>query len=249
MTSLARPLLQRRNAVIVRRTFASGGSRGSRGHGWFQKYRQGLGGRHLQGEYWDAPSEEEWQEWNDSVFAYGSQHVSLTLEIDGNAQHTLELELATAVLPKTTRNFQLLLEDGSYTDSSVYRIEKGVGLCMGDVLGMDGKGGKCHESMALIKGGSTMETEPLVLAHIPGIVTMMAPGIDKVDSRFMLCTHRAPQLDGRHVAFARLSNEESLKLVQHWEESVFTKRGRPTIEMKVVSVSGSTEETETPATA
>ena len=247
MTSLARPLLQSRSATIVRRTFASGGARGSRGHGWFEKYRQGLGGRHLQGEYWDAPSEDEWHEWNDSVFKYGSQHVSLTLEIDGSMQHTLELELATAVLPKTSRNFLLLLEDGSYNDSKVYRIEKGVGLCMGDTLHMDGKAGKCHESMVIIEGGSTMETEPLVLAHVPGIVTMMAPGIDKVDSRFMICTHRAPQLDGRHVAFARLSNEESLKLVQDWEQSVFTKRGRPTIEMKIVR--GSNEETEAPATA
>jgi hypothetical protein len=31
-----------------------------------------------------------------------------------------------------------------------------------------------------------------------------------------------------------LKNEESLKLVQDWQESIFTKRGRPTIEMKIV---------------
>jgi cyclophilin family peptidyl-prolyl cis-trans isomerase len=219
------------------RSFSSGGgggTRGSRGHGWFHKYRQGKGGRHLQGEYWDAPSEEYWQEWNDGIFQYGSTHVSLALELDGTAQHTLELELASAVLPNTSENFTRLLHDGEYNESTVYRIEKGVGLCMGDVLGLDGKGGKCHDSVAMEKGGATMKSEPLVLAHIPGVVTMMSPGVDKVDSRFLICTHRAPQLDGRHVAFARLKNEESLKLVQDWQESIFTKRGRPTIEMKIV---------------
>lgn len=241
MTSLSsslRPLLRQHSLLLnATRSFSSGGgggTRGSRGHGWFHKYRQGKGGRHLQGEYWDAPSEEYWQEWNDGIFHYGSTHVSLTLELDGNAQHTLELELASAVLPNTSENFTRLLHDGEYNESTVYRIEKGVGLCMGDVLGLDGKGGKCHDSVAVEKGGATMKSEPLVLAHIPGVVTMMSPGVDKVDSRFLICTHRAPQLDGRHVAFARLKNEESLKLVQDWQESIFTKRGRPTIEMKIV---------------
>jgi cyclophilin family peptidyl-prolyl cis-trans isomerase len=240
MTSLSsslRPLLRQHSLLLnATRSFSSGGggTRGSRGHGWFHKYRQGKGGRHLQGEYWDAPSEEYWQEWNDGIFQYGSTHVSLALELDGTAQHTLELELASAVLPNTSENFTRLLHDGEYNESTVYRIEKGVGLCMGDVLGLDGKGGKCHDSVAMEKGGATMKSEPLVLAHIPGVVTMMSPGVDKVDSRFLICTHRAPQLDGRHVAFAKLKNEESLKLVQDWQESIFTKRGRPTIEMKIV---------------
>lgn len=254
LTTAARPLL-RKGSTLVRliqyRTFASGGTRGSRGHGWYHKYRQGLGGRHLQGEYWDAPSLEEKQEWNDSIFAYGSQDVSLTIELDGSERHTLQVELASTVLPKTSENFQLLLEEGFYDDSIVYSIEKGVGLCMGDVFGKDGKGGACHEKFALTPGGSNMETEPLVLAHVPGILTMLSPGIDKVDSRFVICTHPAPQLDGRHVAFARLKGEGSLKLVQDWEESIFTKRGRPTIDMKIVASeqSDSDEASDSPATA
>ena len=244
LSSSVRPLL-RQSTFLVKgtRSFASGGggTRGSRGHGWFHKYRQGLGGRHLQGEYWDAPSDQHLEEWNDSIFQYGSAHATLLIELDGNVQHSLQLELASAVLPKTSENFTRLLQDGEYNESTVYRIEKGVGLCMGDVLGLDGKGGKCHASVAMDKGAATtMKTEPLVLSHIPGVITMMSPGIDKVDSRFLICTHRAPQLDGKHVAFARLSNPESLKLVQDWQESVFTKRGRPTIAMKIVG--GTTED-------
>jgi cyclophilin family peptidyl-prolyl cis-trans isomerase len=222
-------LLRRSCCSIQLRAFGTGGgSRGSRGHGWFHKYRQGLGGRHLQGEYWDAPTVDEWQEWNDSIFAYGSEEVSFSLKLEGEGSlFPLKLELATAILPKTTNNFQLLLHEGRYQNTKVHRIEKGVGLCMGDVLGLDGRGGACHSSLSTT---GIMETEPLVLAHIPGIVTMLSPGVDKVDSRFMIVTNRAPQLDGRHVAFARL-DMDSLRKVQQWEATVFTKRGRPTINM------------------
>jgi cyclophilin family peptidyl-prolyl cis-trans isomerase len=227
VSSSASSLLRRSSIQI--RSFGTGGSRGSRGHGWFHKYREGLGGRHLQGEYWDAPTLEEWQEWNDSIFAYGNEEVSFSLNVEGDV-FPLKLELASAVLPKTTKNFQLLLQDGIYDNTKVHRIEKGVGFCMGDILGLDGRGGICHESLS---STGNIETEPLVLAHIPGIVTMLCPGLDKVDSRFMMLTNRAPQLDGRHVAFARLDEDSLLKL-QAWEASVFTKRGRPTVDMLVV---------------
>lgn len=255
---LLRPLLQRSSksttTLVLHRSFSSGGggTRGSRGHGWFVKYRQGLGGRHLQGEYYDAPSLEEKQEWNDSIFQYGTEQVQVTMELDGETQHTLDVELATTVLPKTCLNFQKLLDDGLYEDSIVHRIEKGVGLCMGDTLHKEGKGGMCHKDLSLIPGGATMETEPLVLYHVPGILTMLSPGIDKVDSRFVILTHQAVQMDGRHVAFARLANKESLELVQDWEESVFTKRGKPTIEMKIVNGGcdgGKDDEEDAPATA
>ena len=218
------------------RSFGTG-ARGSRGHGWFTKYRQGLGGRHLQGEYWDAPTVEEWQEWNDSVFSYGSEMLEFKMQVQDEV-FPIQLELATAVLPKTTSNFKLLSE--LYHQTKVHSVEKGVGLRMGDILNMDGKGGHCHESFQL-EGGSTMETEPFVLAHLPGTVTMLSHGVDKVDSRFLMCTHRAPQLDGKHVAFARL-HADSLQLVQEWEESIFTKRGRPTVDMIMITESTTTDD-------
>lgn len=232
VSSSASSLLRRSFSIQIR-ALGTGGTRGSRGHGWFHKYREGLGERHLQGEYWDAPTVEEWQEWNDSIFAYGSEEVSFSLNVEGDS-FPLKLELATAILPKTTKNFQLLLHEGMYQNSKVHRIEKGVGLCMGDVLGLDGRGGTCHSSLSTT---GTIETEPLVLAHIPGIVTMLSPGLDKVDSRFMILTNRAPQLDGCHVAFARLDTDSLLK-VQEWEASVFTKRGRPTIDMVIAGAPG-----------
>ena len=239
MSSFAFSLLRRSSSrsIQIRAFGTGGGTRGSRGHGWFHKYRAGLGGRHLQGDYWDAPTIEEWQRWNDSIFAYGSEEISFSLKVgqlEEEESFPLTLELATAILPKTTSNFSRLLHDGMYENTKVDRIEKGVGFCMGDVLGLDGKGGACHSSLSTM---GIMETEPLVLAHIPGIVTMLSPGVDKVDSRFMILTHHAPQLDGRHVAFARLDMDSLLK-VQEWGATVFTKRGRPTVDMVMVGGGG-----------
>jgi cyclophilin family peptidyl-prolyl cis-trans isomerase len=55
------------------------GSRGSRGYGWFYHYRQGNGGRHLQGEYYDRDSIETCMAWNESVIQLGSQRVYMDI--------------------------------------------------------------------------------------------------------------------------------------------------------------------------
>ena len=60
------------------RYFATG-SRGSRGYGWFYHYRQGQGGRHLQGEYHDRDSLEHCMAWNQSILDLGSQRVYLDI--------------------------------------------------------------------------------------------------------------------------------------------------------------------------
>ena len=63
---------------------------------------------------------------------------------------------------------------------------------------------------------------------------MVSTGVDKVDSRFMLCTADAYQLDGRFVAFGRLS-PESLAICQEIEKSHYTTLGLPNVEIRVVS--------------
>lgn len=205
------------------------GSRGSRGLGWYTRYRDGRGGRHLQGKYWDR-NVKELQEINDTVFRMGSLNYYLDLQVgDGAPLLRLELELATAALPLTCQNFTLLGDDGQYDNTIVHKIEKGVGLCLGDTQNKKGRGGACHESLSPY--GSLPETEPLVLSHLPGIVTMVCPGVDRVDSRFMVCTNEAPHLDGTFVAFGRLLD---LEIVKDLEETQYTTRGLPNVDIKIV---------------
>jgi cyclophilin family peptidyl-prolyl cis-trans isomerase len=247
--------------------FFGTGARGARGLGWYQKYREGRGGRHLQGPQFDRESRDVLAEMNDTIFRMGSMWYTIRLcemasstssntSSDSDASmttgattsdtdeftneantndnpltfHDLHLELATAAMPLTTTNFALL--GPQYKNTIVHRIEKKVGLCLGDVKMNLGRSGYCHESLS--STGKLPTTEPLVLSHLAGVVTMVSSGVDKVDSRFMLCTADAYQLDGRFVAFGRLS-PASLAICQEIEKSHYTTRGLPNVEIKVVS--------------
>jgi len=226
------------------------------------KYRDGRGGRHLQGRY-HAREIEKLSRVNDEVFALNSPQTIggrpttayLDLSVGGADPRRVTLELATAALPVTCDNFAKLCESGSvldpenmkkkdgdwgYESTVVNKIEKGVGLCMGDVLGWGGDSGRCHSSLWSpvtnhpYASPYTFRDEPKVLSHVgPGIVAMLSPGVDENDSRFLITTGDTPQLDGRLVAFGRVSG--GMNVIEDIVAEVFTKRGRPTIEVKIAS--------------
>lgn len=136
------------------------------------------------------------------------------------------LELAEGALPKTVQNFIALCEDEElgYVGTKVNRIEKKVGICIG-AAGM-----YCHPS---VSPTGIFEDEGHFISHTkPGIISMMSPGVDKNDSRFVITTGDAPQLDGKFVAFGRVLEDESgvLDAVQ----KIFTKRGEPSLDINIV---------------
>jgi cyclophilin family peptidyl-prolyl cis-trans isomerase len=219
------------------RSFGSGGgTRGSRGHGWWLNYRAGKGGRHLQGDYANLDLE-ELKAWNDAVFSLGSQFVYMDITMEPlhqdsdtkeNLQQTrLVMELATAAFPKASENFTSLLtakEDG-FKSSTLHRVEKKVGWLGGNVWNGTGK---CFQEFRMQTSATAMEqTEKLVLSHIPGVVTMLSQRVQEIDSRFMMCAYHAPHMDGQAVAIGRL-DEESLDQIQQWEQTVITQKGHPT---------------------
>ena len=118
-----------------RRWFGSGGgARGARGHGWWQNYRAGKGGRHLQGTYSHLDLD-EMKDWNEAVFGLGKTLAYMDVKLEaiaqgddnsnGNDDHPttksssqiqrLTLELATEALPLATENFLKLLVGGATT--------------------------------------------------------------------------------------------------------------------------------------
>jgi cyclophilin family peptidyl-prolyl cis-trans isomerase len=224
-------------------------SRGSRGHGWLKKYREGLGGRHLQGRYHDRQVS-KLVELNNQVFSLNqTSHglkdepnmVYLDIGVSGDDKDTTKrivIELATAALPKTCHNFAMLCKE-SYAMTKVFRIEKNVGVCFGDYVSrnQDGTEGKCHASVmnsCAPQHPSTFEYEPMVLSHAQkGIVSMLSSGLDKNDSRFIITTvDDAPQLDGRYVAFGRV--QQGMTDLEQIALSTFTKKGRPTADLRIV---------------
>lgn len=220
------------------------GTRGARGHGWLRKYRAGLGGRHLQGR-WHWRDIDELNEVNDMVFAMNESlgddskiptEAYLDLSVAGDEPRRVTIELASAALPKTTENFRLLCQqggdEGGYESTSLYRVEKTVGVCLGDVVTDDGSSGRCHPAIGTPYSPFSFPDEGNFLSHTgPGIVSMMSSGVHGNDSRFLITTTGAAQLDGRFVAFGRV--KEGMDVINDIATGVFTKRGRPTVEIKV----------------
>jgi cyclophilin family peptidyl-prolyl cis-trans isomerase len=229
------------------RSFATG-TRGSRGHGWYLNYRAGKGGRHLQGEYHDRESPEECAAWNDAVLQLGSTPVYLDVVAEPRRhasairskklievpplnslvgeKYRLVIDVASTVMPETTQNFMDLMavDTDGYLGTRMYRIEKNVGLCGGDVLTNTGKTGKAARGLPLT---IDVESDPLPLWHIPGTVTMLVPRVGEIDSRFILVTQPAPHIDGICRAFGRMT-PETLSLVTNWQTNWLTRDGIPT---------------------
>ena len=244
-------------ATAGKRYFGSGGgSRGARGHGWWVNYRAGKGGRHLQGEYHHLDVE-AMKAWNDAVFSLGSQRVYMDIAMepfhraqttqvdveplgdngsvdDGIECHRLVIELATEVLPRATENFMGLLkaEGDGFKSSTLHRVERSVGW-MGGHVWCDT--GKCLDEFRMATSATSMaQEEHMVLSHVPGAVTMLCQRVGEIDSRFLLCAHHAPHLDGRALVIGRM-DANSRQKVEEWENSIITKNGRPTsINLRVV---------------
>lgn len=245
-----------RSIAINQQIRCMGGTRGARGHGWFKKYRAGLGGRHLQGRH-DNRDRQKLASINDEVFALNRSFVDdstastnnhttayIDLQIDGNDNDTnrqrIVIELASAALPNTCGNFAALCRDGSsshgYELTKVFKIVKDTGLCLGDnTPNNNGEGGRCHPDFASERHNPySFNHESTALSHSQkGMVTMLSSGLDKNDSRFMITMADAPQLDGKYVAFGRV--KEGLEWLENTAFNTFTKRGMPITKIEVVS--------------
>ena len=201
----------------------------------------------MQGEYHDRPSTAECEAWNTAVLGLGSVRAYMDLVVEpkktdtvvvegGEPPHIatvppldsltapvqrLEMDLATAVMPETCHNFTTLIENQEYKGTLMYRFEKQVGLCGGDILTNTGKTGRSHRTDRL---SVNVKADPLPLWHTAGTVSMLVSAVEEVDSRFFLCTAPSPHLDGIHRAFGRLT-PESLAIVQDLQNSILTRGG------------------------
>jgi cyclophilin family peptidyl-prolyl cis-trans isomerase len=170
--------------------------------------------------------------------------------------HRLTIQLASAVLPKASENFIKLIQAEAgvgYKSSTLHRVEKKVGLMGGLVWkgGPDstittqsskkkiagGAIGKCHPDVRMGTSLTSMDVkeEALVVSHLPGVVTMLMPRVHEIDSRFFICSHHAPHMDGKAVAVGRCADMASLELIQLWESTLITQMGRPTnVNLRIV---------------
>ena len=154
--------------------------------------------------------------------------VTITME-NGDAIH---LELYPDVAPNTVANFVQLAQDGFYDGTIFHRVIPGFMIQGGDPTGT-GMGGPGFT----IKGEFSANGFANNLSHTRGVISMArAQDYNSAGSQFFIMHADAPSLDGQYAAFGRVTDEESLAVVDAIATTLTDSNDKPLSEWKMKSV-------------
>ena len=160
----------------------------------------------------------------------------MEISADGESIGRLEIELFSDIVPQTAENFRCLCtgERGrglngkrlTFLGSVFHRIVPGFVCIGGDITRGDGTGG---ESIY----GHAFKDENFDVKHDgEGVLSMANSGPDSNGSQFLICCQPAPQLDGKNVAFGKISaGMDTIKMMEDLAISFAHPAGSAAIEM------------------
>ena len=154
--------------------------------------------------------------------------VTITME-NGDEIH---LELYPDIAPNTVANFVQLAQDGFYDGTILHRVISGFMIQGGDPTGT-GMGGPGFT----IKGEFSANGFANNLSHTRGVISMArAQDYNSAGSQFFIMHADAPSLDGQYAAFGRVTDEESLAVVDAIATTLTDSNDKPLSEWKMKSV-------------
>merc|ERR1712045_514288 len=158
--------------------------------------------------------------------------VQFRVSADNEDYGVINLELFDEVVPRTVANFVAIAsgqnqQGFSYKGTIFHRIIPQFMLQGGDFERFDGTGGQSIY-------GPQFEDENFLIKHAsPGLLSMANSGPNTNGAQFFITTVKTPWLDGKHVVFGRVDDQESFNVVKRIE-ALGTPSGKPLKRVTIV---------------
>ena len=145
-------------------------------------------------------------------------HVWFDMTIGAEAAGRINIILFKEIVPKTVENFRQLctMEKGyGYKGSPFHRVIPDFMCQGGDFTRQNGSGGK---SIYGEKFADEFTSLGMVKHSVPGLLSMANAGPNTNGSQFFITTSATPHLDGKHVVFGMIADDESMAVVKKIEK-------------------------------
>mmetsp|Transcript_25104 Transcript_25104/g.42392 ORF Transcript_25104/g.42392 Transcript_25104/m.42392 type:complete len:183 (+) Transcript_25104:35-583(+) len=165
----------------------------------------------------------------------GNPVVFFDISIGGMEVGRIKMELFADVCPKTAENFRQFCTGEhkrinlpvGYKGCPFHRIIKGFMIQGGDFMNQDGTGQMCIY-------GDKFADENFTLKHTgPGLLSCANSGPNTNGCQFFISCAKCEWLDGKHVVFGKVIDEDSLLVVRKIENVPTGANNKPKLDVAI----------------